>query len=146
MVCHLDDQVIPGDLGTSYCKVTRIGRKKPEQDEKPRPIKVELPDVDTKKRVLKNARLLKSYKIKKIGVSHDKTKKELEADRILRADLRKRREEDKDVEYIIYDKKVMKKVEADKLREQKEKLYKERQEKGFTQRGGPSSVKGQVSA
>ena len=50
------------------------------------------------------------------------------------------------MEYIIYDKKVMKKVEADKLREQKEKLYKERQEKGFTQRGDPSSVKGQFSA
>lgn len=148
VVCHLDDQVSPDDLEPSDCKVTRLGRKRPEQDEKPRPIKVELPDVETRKRVLKNARLLKSYKIKKIGVSHDKTKKELEADRVLRADLRKTREENADVEYIIYDKKVMKKVEADKLREQKEKQYRERQEgkEKFTQRDNPNSVRGQVHA
>ena len=64
---------------------------------------------------------------------------------MLRADLRKQREENKDVEYIIYDKKIMKKVEADKLREQKEKIYRERQN-NLTERGDPVSEKGPVQA
>ena len=145
IVCHLDDLIDSDDLRPTFCKVSRLGRKKPGQDEKPRPIKVELPDIDIKNRALKNARLLKDYKMKKIGVSHDKTKKELDADRVLRADLRKKREENTGVEFIIYDKKVMKKEEADKLREHKEKLYKERQNK-LTERGDPVGEKGPVQA
>ena len=145
VVLHLDDQVTEEDLRPSFCKVTRLGKRKDGPDEKPRPIKIELPDEETKKRTLKNARLLKDYKIQKIGISHDKTKKELAADRVLRAELRKKREEDAEGEYTIYDKKVMKKEEATKIKEHKERLYKERQNR-YTQRGDPQGGNGQAQA
>ena len=145
VVLHLDDEIKEEDLRPSFCKVTRLGKRKDGPDEKPRPIKIELPDQDIKKRALKNARLLKDYKIKKIGISHDKTKKEIEADRVLRAELRKKREQDTEGEYTIYDKKVMKKEEADKIKEQKEKLFKERQDR-YTQRGDPKGDMGQAQA
>ena len=63
----------------------------------------------------------------------------------MRAELRKKREEDAEGEYTIYDKKVMKKEEATKIKEHKERLYKERQNR-YTQRGDPQGGNGQAQA
>ena len=85
-------------------KIVRLGQRKPPSASngnakpKPRPIKIILDDGETRNRVLRQARRLKdSTKYKKIGLAADKTFKEREADKALRAELKRRKDQGEDV-------------------------------------------------
>ena len=123
IVCFVNKDCEPEDL--LQCTVTRIG-KKMVNAEKPRPIKVVFDSFEQKRKTLKNARQLKEYNIKNIGISPDKTKKELEEDRCLKTELRRIREADQNTEYMIFEKKVMKRDEVSKIREDRSKKYREK--------------------
>ena len=110
-----------------HCKVKRLGRRREGEDDKPRPIKIEFDSQEMKEKALRNARLLKDYIIPRIGLSHDKTKKEIEQDRVLKGQLTKKRESDPTTEYQIYNKEIMTKEEANAIKEEKQRIYRERQ-------------------
>ena len=109
--------------------VVRLGRRKQEPDEKPRPLKVVVSYVETKEKVLRNAYRLRNFRIPKIGISHDKTTREMEDDRKLKSKLVKTREANPTVEYMIYNKTVMKREDVKAIKEEKERMFKERQAK-----------------
>ena len=134
IVCFVNKDCEPDDL--RCCTVTRLGKKR-ENAEKPRPIKVSFDSFELKRKTLKNAKLLRDYKIKNIGISPDKTKKELEEDRRLRTELRRQKESDQNTEYMIFEKKVMKRNEITKIREERDKIYREK--KALTTRDPPGS-------
>ena len=123
IVCFVNKDCEPEDL--KNCTVFRIGKRKEDSD-RPRPIKVTFDSFEQKRKTLKNARNLKDYKIKNIGISPDKTQKDIEEDRRLRTELRRKKESDQENEYMIFEKKVMKRVEVTKIREDRDKLYKEK--------------------
>ena len=104
-------------------EITRIGWRKSETEGKPRPVKVKFSRSGMRGSMLRNARNLKDYKIPKLGISHDKTEKELEEDRKLRTELKVKREADTTTEYVIYQKKIMKKQEADKIKAERRSKF-----------------------
>ena len=100
--------------------VVRCGRKREANAQypnpRPRPIKVTLKDPSHVLIIRKNARKLKDNDgLKHVGISEDKTFKEREEDRKLRATLIKRRNDGEDV--VIYNKNVILRSEIAKLRE-----------------------------
>ena len=102
---------LDNDFNCPDMKLIRLGRRKADDDTRPRPIRVIIPDVSSKDKVLKNARNLKNYsKFPRIGICQDKTKRELEEDRRLRAELKQKKETTGD-DYTIYNKKVVLKSE-----------------------------------
>ena len=120
---HIDKDMYPGMVDQNQIEVTRIGRKKNDDESKPRPVKVKFLRNGMRDSLLKNARNLKNYKIPKLGISHDKTRKELEEDRKLRTELKEKREADTKTEYVIYQKKIMKRSEADKIKEERKSKF-----------------------
>ena len=120
---HVDKDLQPSMVDQNQIEVTRIGRKKNENDGKPRPVKVKFSRSGTRVSLLRNARNLKDYKIPKLGISPDKTQKELEEDRKLRTELKIKREADTKTDYVIYQKKVMMKSEADKIKEERKSKF-----------------------
>ena len=123
IVCFVNKDCEPDEL--KHCTVTRLGKKK-EDATRPRPIKVTFDSFELKRKTLKNARQLKEYKIKSIGISPDKTKKELEEDRTLRTELRRAKDTDQNTQYMIFEKKVMKRDEVTKIREERDKHFRDR--------------------
>ena len=80
--------------------VMRLGGRR---DGKVRPIKIQFQEDFTKGKVFRNsAKLRSSEKFGKVNISGDKTKKELEADRLLREKLMAARLEKPDDDLIIY--------------------------------------------
>ena len=80
--------------------VMRLGGRR---DGKVRPIKIQFQEDFTKGKVFRNsAKLRNSEKYGKVNISGDKTKKELEADRLLREKLMAARLEKPDDDLIIY--------------------------------------------
>ena len=146
---HLHEDIDDYVTDPSRCKVKRLGRRQEGDDQKPRPIKIELESVDIKNKALRNARLLKDYKIPRIGLSHDKTKKEMNEDRVLKGQLMKKRESDPTTEYQIYNKEIMTKEEANALKEEKQRIYNERlakASKADKPAGGPASARQEDNA
>ena len=129
ILTYLHPDIKPSDKDPNECDVTRLGRKRRGPGEKPRPVKVTLNKMETKEKVLRNARQLKDYKIPRIGLSHDKTKKEMEADRKLKSELMKKREENPSVEFQIFNKEIMTREEANMIKQERDRIYKERLER-----------------
>ena len=99
--------------------VTRIGRKRGEENPRPRPVKVTLTNTKQKDKILRNVRHLKHYtKHSRIGISHDKTRKEINEDRRLWAELKRKREADPDKDYVIFDKNVVLKTDIPNIKKQ----------------------------
>ena len=124
IITYLHPEVRPSEIEPA---TIRLGRRREGPEERPRPIKIEVNFLETKERMLKNARLLRDYRIPKIGISHNKTKKEMEEDRKLKGELNKRREAEPTKEFQIYNKTVMTREEAKILKDEKERMYNERQ-------------------
>ena len=59
-------------------KITRLGHKRRPQDpnQRPRPIKLTLPDTDLRASILKKSRKLKASKFERVGFSDDLTKRQ----------------------------------------------------------------------
>ena len=91
---HIDKDMQPSMVDQTQMEVSRIGWKKNENESKPRPVKVKFSRSGMRESLLKKARNLKDYKIPKLGISHDKTSKELEEDRNLRTEQKFKREAD----------------------------------------------------
>ena len=82
-------------------KISRLGAKRTPRDNqkpKPRPIRVTLPSQEDKMKILKKANALKGHSLySKIGLSKDKTKKEMVLHQTLRKELMERRSKGEDV-------------------------------------------------
>ena len=113
ILTFLDSRIDTDDIDVK--QVERMGRRK-GKDAKPRGIKVTLPSVDTKFKAIRNVKKLVDYKIPKIGVSFDKTKKEVEEDNILRAELAIMRAAEPEKDYVIFERKKVPRTEATRLR------------------------------
>ena len=96
-------------------KIERMGKRK-GKDDRPRAIKVELPSVETKFKAIRSAQKLKDYKIPKIGISFDKTKKEMDEDIILRKKPADAKTADPTGDYVIFKKEVVTRAEATRLK------------------------------
>ena len=96
-------------------KVERMGRRK-GKDDRPRPIKVELPSVEMKFKAIRRAQKLKDYKTPKIGISFDKTKNEMEEDTALRQFLSNTKATDPASDYVIYNITIVTRAEATRLK------------------------------
>ena len=127
ILLHLHEDLNEEATDPRRCKVKRLGKRREGEDERPRPIKIEFSTLEAKEKALKNARRLKDYNIPRIGLSHDKTKKEMNEDRVLKGQLLKKREADPTTEYTIYNKEIMTKDQAKSIREEKQRIYNERQ-------------------
>ena len=108
---------LDSELDESCIQVSRLGRRREDGDVRPRPVKVFIPDSHSRQRILKKVRQLKNYKLPKIGVFQDKTKKEIEDERKLRAELMEKRRSS-DLEYTIFNKRVVLKSDIPKIREE----------------------------
>ena len=98
--------------------IVRIGRRNEEVTARPRPIKITLPDIEIKQNLMSNASDLKDYtKYPKIGICHDKTRKEINEDKALRALLAKKRAEQPEFDWTIFNKEVVKRSDVPKLRQ-----------------------------
>ena len=90
------------EINFNSIQVSRIGSKKGEQN-KHRPLKIKLDQTEHKFKLLKEARKLKNYtKHAKIGLSKDKTKRELIEDRALNVELRRRRAAEPAEDFVIF--------------------------------------------
>ena len=82
-------------------KISRLGYKRRPRDNeqpKPRPIRVTLPSQDDKMKILKKASALKGHRLySKVGLSKDKTRKEMEQHQTLRKELMERRSKGENV-------------------------------------------------
>ena len=95
--------------------VTRMGNKK-GKDVKPRAIKITLPSVDMKYKAIRNAKKLTDFKTPKIGISFDKTKKEIKEDQALKQLLEDTKKNDPESDPVIFERKVVTRAEATRLR------------------------------
>ena len=110
-----DSEASPSDI-----QITRMGKRRKEDSPRPRPVKVKLASIQKKEHVLKKVRNLKHYKtLVNIGISHDKTRKEIIEDKRLRAELKNKRETNLDQEYVIYNKQVVLKSDIPKIKNKK---------------------------
>ena len=93
-------------LDLTEITVTRCGTKK---QDKTRPIKVKLMDNSSKGIIFKNSwKLKETEKFKKVGITNDKTEKELLKDRTLRAKMMDKRKETGEDDWIIYKDEIIK--------------------------------------
>ena len=118
MLSHVCPEAKFNDL--TETNISRIGKKKDGPNAKSRPIKVRLQKTEHKQMLIKNSKKLKSYKrLEKVGISYDKTYREILRDRALRTEKDAWIESGK-ITAVIYDGRVM-------LREEKEALVKSKQ-------------------
>ena len=97
-------------------EIKRLGRPRDltKQDTKPRPVKVSFDNVGIPLNLLRKAYRLKDFRLKKIGLSADKTKAQREAEKATRDEYRRRKANNEDV--CMYRGKVLTKDERDKIR------------------------------
>lgn len=114
ILTFLDSRIDPNDIDIK--KVERMGRRR-GKDDKPRGIKVTLPSVDIKFQAIRNAKKLVDFKTPRIGISFDKTKKEVEEDKTLRQELSDMRTAEPEKDYVIFERKIVTRTEATRLRE-----------------------------
>ena len=93
-------------------KIKRIGIKR---DNKIRPIRVIMDSQESKYEILKNSRNLKGSKFSKVGLSIDKTKKQQDEFRVLKAELDEKNKEGEGNEYTIFRNQVVKRKEIPNL-------------------------------
>ena len=96
--------------------ISRLGKKRSptekEPEVRPRPIRVMFNNTEEKKTVLKNARNLRNSKtFKKIGITSDKTRKELNQDQMLRNEYKERTTKGEEVFIDYAEKKVILKID-----------------------------------
>ena len=109
--------VCPGSDTEQLAKsvVSRIGTKKDDPSARPRPIKVTITHFELRQKLLRGAKKLKSFtRFQKVGLTHDKTKREILKDRDLRAQVKKMKEDGKDA--VIYQGKAMERSERETLK------------------------------
>ena len=83
--------------------ITRLGLKRPKDDQRPRPLKITFDDAETKWQYIKNAKKLgQNVSFKKVGLSLDKTNCERLRDEKLRADLAIHRKNRPNDDMIIF--------------------------------------------
>ena len=113
------------NLDGSKLKVFRLGRRNDGDGASPRPVKVVVPEQESRQKILKNVRKMKEYtKFTKIGLCHDKTKKEIEEDRKLRAELKEKRQSS-NLDYTIFNRQVVLKVDIPSIKEKSNKSKEE---------------------
>ena len=101
-------------------RISRIGKKKEGESQRPRPIKVKLHNTEDRNRLVKNSKNLKSYtRYERVGLSKDKTYAQIVKERGLRATRDLWIKEGKDA--VIYDDMVM-------LRDEMERRQAERRD------------------
>ena len=90
---------------------------KPNETQKPRPIKVSLPDEKTKYKVLNNSNNLKSFQpMQNIGLKPDMTKLQQKEDKALREELKRRKDMNEDV--MIFRNKIIKRADHATLKKE----------------------------
>ena len=114
MLSFLDSRIDTNAIDMK--NIERMGRRK-GKDDRPRAIKVELPSVEMKFKAIRRAQKLKEYKTPKIGISFDKTRKEMKEDMILRKLLSDTKAADPAGDYVIFNKQLVTRVEATRLKE-----------------------------
>ena len=129
ILTHVSPDINFGNIEAA--QVSRLGFKKGDNN-KARPIKIKLSQTEHKFKLLKECRKLSNFeKYPKIGLSKDKTKSEIAADRNLKIELTRRKEAEPNKDFIIFRRKVM-------LRSDKEAILEEQdaQSGGGTLRSG----------
>ena len=125
VLSYIDNQFEGHDIREA--NVTRIGYRRKGENVRSRPIKVELDDTATRDRVLRNAFRLKDYVVQRVGVSHDKTTQEIQADITLKQRLSDMRKENPLADYIIYDKDIKTREAVAEIKQKKHDAWKARQ-------------------
>ena len=94
-------------VSLNTASVSRLGALR-EGNTKPRPIKVTLTGSDQKFKLLKSSRKLKEYqRFSRIGLSKDKTKKEILQDRILKTELERVKRTDENADPVVFRGKIV---------------------------------------
>ena len=125
-------------LDETKVKVFRLGRRNDGDGARPRPVKVVVPEQESRQKILQNVRKMKDYKkFTKIGLCHDKTKKEIEEDRKLRAELKEKRQSS-NLDYTIFNRQVVLKEDIPSIREKSKKSKEE-----IPVTGSPGAVQGE---
>jgi len=127
IICHLNKGAPKEEVEQRLVCISRLGRRR-KDNQFVRPVRVEIDSLHFKERTLKNARLLKDYIIPGIGLSHDKTRQEMEDDRELRCQLMERREADTNVK-IETRIKLQKTLDIEKVEQPKVKRDKKGKQK-----------------
>ena len=141
VISYLDNKFDSHDIRQE--DVTRIGYRRKGKDVRSRPIKVELNDTSTRDRVLKNAYRLKDYVVARVGVSHDKTTQEIQADITLKQKLNDMRKENPLADYIIYDKDIKTREAVTEIKKNKHDQWKARQAERDIEGGDLTNGNGQ---
>lgn len=113
ILSFLDSRLDTSEINVK--NMSRMGRRK-GKDDKPRAIKLILPNADMKFKAIRNAKKLTDFKTPRIGISFDKTKKEIIEDGILKKLLEDTRTADPTGDYVIFERKVVTRLEATRLR------------------------------
>ena len=96
------------DISLTEDTVQRCGIKKKD---KTRPVRVKLADNSTKGKIFVNSwKLKEKEEFKRIGISNDKTYKELMKDRELRAKLQEKKDQTNEDDWIIYNGEIIKRA------------------------------------
>ena len=99
------------DVGTEALhkdNVSRLGKRRPQHKEKPRPVKITFNNEETKWKVLR-----KSYKLKNdnsyrsVVAANDKTAKELQEDKVLKAELEEAKKARPGEDLMIYKRQII---------------------------------------
>ena len=94
-------------------EISRLGKNKPTNGAKPRPIRIIFKSGELRRKVLGNAKELKgNKKYTKVGISTDKTTKERNQEQLLRAEYAKRKAKKEDVIIDFSEKKVILRSES----------------------------------
>ena len=103
-------------------QVTRLGKRKEDESARPRPVKVSFDTSEEKWQLVRNSKKIKSTPcFKDVNVHHDRTKKELNEDRALKAECTKRRNQT-GLDYVIFAQKVMLRKDIDKFKEERARM------------------------
>ena len=126
-----DETLAPLDLN----KITRLGGRR-EGSTRPRPLRVTLDTPEEKWTIVKRSRKIKSKDAyKDIAIQSDKTKKELQEDRKLKAECTQKRK-DTGLDYIIFAQVIMLREEVETFK----KLRKQRRENPQNAEVNPSPI------
>ena len=102
-------------------QVTRLGNRKEDESARPRPVKVSFDTSEEKWQLVRNSKKIKSTQcFKDVNVHHDRTEKELNEDRALKAECTKRRNQS-GLDYVIFAQEIMLRTEIDNFKKERAK-------------------------
>ena len=130
----IDTEIITPEAELNVNSISRVGDTKSRDSTRPRPVKIEFPNQRPRNKALRNARNMKNFtKYPKIGISNDKSEKEMKEDRTLRWKLAQHRKDGQD--WTIFDNQPVLRKDIPRLRAEKEEAKKGGNSKNANTRG-----------